>query len=344
MNIIIMCPGNVISGGVNSLLNLCTSLNRNGFSAKIFFYNVDNEIINSHIVQSYNIEQYNGELDLESNIIIVPETQTVRIKSFKKAIKVVYWLGLLYYYKNPEWKFPFNYKIIRKLIACHSYAGHSNGFFELTKRRLNEYAKSKINIWTEDYIHLSNSYFVTEFCKNKGAKYAYTIQNPVHDEFYEAEVNKKREKYILLGQRSSYIFMWFMRLVFKEYKVFKLKRMSHAEVVKYLSQSAIFIELGINHGRDRLPREAALLGNVVFMNRRGSSSNKADYNLDEYYILKNNIFNYFKIIRKVKNALSNYNEHLERQSEFRQQLIDEKNNFDANVKQVFNKLTTNLKI
>ncbi len=337
-DIIVMCPGNVISGGVNSLLNLCGSLNKNGFSAKIYFYDIDNDIINSHIVQSYNVEQYRGELDLENNIVVAPETQTTRIKNLKKATKVVYWLGLLYYYKNPEWKFPFNYKIMRKLIACHSYAGYSNGAFELAKRRLNEYAKSKINIWTADYIHLSNSYFVTEYCKNKGAKHAYTIQNPVHDEFYDKDINPKREKYILLGQRSSHLFMWLLRIVFKDYKIFKLKRMSHAEVMKYLSKSTVFVELGINHGRDRLPREAALLGNVVFMNRRGSSSNKADYNLDKYYILKNNILNYFQIIKKIKNTLDNYQTHFEKQSEFRQQLIKEKNDFNNNVKKVFKQL------
>lgn len=336
-----MCPGNVISGGVNSLLNLCMSLNRNGFSARVSFYDIDNKIINSDLVKSYNLKYYQGELDLENHIIVVPETQTVRISKFTKATKMVYWLGLLYYYKNPEWKFPFNYKLIRKLIACHSYAGYSNGIFELTKRRLNEYAKSKINIWTDDYIHLSNSYFVTDYCKNKGAKFAYTIQNPVHDEFYNTKFVQERKKYILFGQRTSDVFITIAKLFFKNFKVLKLKRMTHKDIVKYLSEAMVFVELGINHGRDRLPREAALLGCVVFMNRRGSSSNKLDYNIDKYYLLQNNVFNYFRILHKIKNAITHRRKHIDKQSSLRNQLIEEKNNFDTNVQNVFKQLIMN---
>lgn len=337
-NIIIICPGNVISGGVNSLLNLCSALSRNGFNATISYYNIDNQIINNNLIKSYNIKQFNGELDSENNIVVVTETQITRINQFTKAKKIVYWLGLLYYYKNPVWKFPFNYKLLRKLIACHSYAGYSNGFFELGKRRLNEYAKSKINIWTDDFIHLSNSYFVADFCKQKGAKNTYVLQNPIHNEFYDTKINKNRENLILFGQRSPKLIVFLSKLLFKNYKIVKLRKLTHKQVVDYMSNATVFIELGINHGRDRMPREAAMLGCVVFINRKGSSSNIKDYNLDKYYILRSRIWDYFKILGKIKDAINNYDTHFKQQSNFRQQLINERKNFDSNVKDVFNRI------
>jgi hypothetical protein len=335
--IIIFSPGNIVSGGVNSLHNLCASLNRNGFNASMHYIDREDAIIQSILIQSYQVKEYSGNIDTKENIIIVPETMTDLLANYKKALKVVYWLGLKYYFKNPDWKFPFNYKLFRKLIACRSYAGHHNGIIEITKRKLNEYAKGVVNIWNNGYVHVSNSYFVADYCKNRGANHTFVIQNPVRDEIYNLGLSQnKRKNIILFGQRTPKLILFLSKLLFTNFKIIKVKKMPYDKVIQLMSESKVFAELGINHGRDRMPREAAILGCIVFINRRGSSSNKKDYLMNDNYILKNSPFLYFKNLRKIKKVALNHNKYISDFKEFNKQLQEEKQNFDRNVKKAFN--------
>ena len=338
--IIIFCPGDIVSGGVNSLHNLCASLSNNGFNASMYYFNRNSKILESKEIKSYGVNEFQGTIDKVNQILIVSESQIERLFKYKKASKVIYWLGLIFYFKNPTWQFPFNYKIFRKLITCKSYAGHHSGLVELTQRKLFEYAKNQTNIWISDYIHLSNSYFVTEYCKKRGANNAFTLLNPVRDEIYSnssEEIKFKKNK-VLFGQRTPKLIVALAKLLLKNFEVVKIKNMPYDEVVKLMMESKVFAELGINHGRDRMPREAAMLGCVVFMNRRGSSSNKKDYKIKNEYILKNGVILYLKNLMKIKSAAKNYPEHYKNFEDFKLQLIQEKRDFDNNVITTFNQI------
>ena len=341
--IIILSPGNVISGGVNSLHNLCAALSRNGFNASMYYLNPDLEVLNNHQIKSYKVKQYTGKLDESDQIIVAPETMTQTIASFKKATKVIYWLGIKFYFKSPPWKAPFNKKIFRSLIKCRSYYGYSSGIIETTKRKFNEFAKSELNIWTNDFIHISNSYYVANYCKDKKAKNVYVLHNPIREELYEKKFNTKRSKTIIFGAKTPKLLVLFLKLFLKDYKIIQLRKIPFNKVVKLMSESVVFAEFGSNHGRDRMPREAAMSGCIVFMNPRGSSAIKEDYNIDNQYIITDKLKNYPLIIRRIKQAAQNYNTQISDFETFRKQLINENINFDNNVKNTFNKLIENIR-
>ncbi|MEN8119610.1 MAG: hypothetical protein ABFS35_04660 [Bacteroidota bacterium] len=340
--IIILCPGDVISGGVNSLHNLCASLTRNGFNAAMYYFNAKPEIINSHQITSYNVNSHDGKLDEPGHIIFVSESMTERVASFSKAIKVVYWLGIKFYFKSPLWKPPFNKKIFRRLIKCRSYYGYSSGLIESAKRKLNEFAKSEIDIWTDDFIHISNSHYVANYCLHKGAKNVHVLHNPIRDEFYEKDFGlKKRTKTILFGPKTPKLLVFFLRLFLKDYKIIQLRHLPFEQVVKLMSESVVFAEFGSNHGRDRMPREAAMLGCIVFMNTRGSSALNKDYKIDDQYKIIDKLINYPRIIKEIKKAAKNYENQISDFGQFRDQLKNERANFDWEVNNVFQRITDN---
>lgn len=337
--IIIFCPANIITGGVNSLHNLCASLNKNGFNAKMFYVDRNEKIVENPLIKSYNVEEYNGVLDTESQIIIVPETMTYRLSEFKNAIKVVYWLSLKYYFKNPVWKSPFDIKLLRKLISCSSYYGYSKSFFETFKRTLNEYAKGKLNIWSNDFIHLSNSFHVAEYCKSKGAQNTFVIQNPVRDEIYKKEIIPgKRKNIILVGYRTSKFLIFLLKIYLRKYNIIRLKNIPYNELVDLMTESKLFIELGVNPGRDRMPREAGLLGCAVIVGKRDSYTNRQDYNIENQYIVPARFMNFLKIMKLSKEITSNYDFHITKFKNYKEQLINEKQNFDKNVTSVFSEI------
>ncbi len=55
-----------------------------------------------------------------------------------------------------------------------------------------------------------------------------------------------------------------------------LVNMSRAEVINALETSAVYLDLGNHPGKDRMPREAALVGCVSIVARRGSAAFSAD--------------------------------------------------------------------
>lgn len=337
--IIIFCPANIITGGVNSLHNLCASLTKNGFNSKMYYVDRNNEIIKSPLIQSYKVEEHSGALDTKEQIIIVPETMTFRLAEFKNATKVVYWLSLKYYFKSPVWKSPFDIKLLRKFISCSSYYGYCNSFFESYKRKLNEYAKDEFDIWTNDFIHLSNSFHVAEFCKSKGAQNIFVIQNPVRDEIYKRKIKPgNRKNNILVGYRTSKFLIFLLRIYLKNYNIIRLKNIPFNDLVNLMTESKLFIELGVNPGRDRMPREAGLLGCAVIVGKRDSYTNKQDYKIENQYIVNPKFRNFLKIMKLTKEITSNYDYHNSNFENFRQQLIEEKKGFDNTVTNVFSEI------
>jgi len=337
--IIILCPGDVISGGVNSLHNLCASLVRNGFIAAMYYFNAKPEILNSYQIKSYNVNRFNGKIDEPDQIIIVPETMIEILTTFSKAKKIIYWLALNYYFKNPPWRSPFHLKAFRKLISCRSYYGYSGELLEKGKRKLNEFSKSKFNIWTDDFIHISNSNFVANYCRHKGANETFVLFNPIRDEFYlkKNDINL-RKNIILFGPKTHKLLVFFARVFLKGYRIIQLRHIPFQKVYQLMSESLIFAEFGNNPGRDRMPREATMLGCIVFMNTRGSSALKEDYNIYNHYKIVDKLLNYPVIIKRIKKAAKNYKTQISDFNQFREQLKNEKVIFDREVKNIFSKL------
>lgn len=101
-----------------------------------------------------------------------------------------------------------------------------------------------------------------------------------------------------------------------------IKNMSEEEVIKTLQKCKVYMDCGTHPGKDRLPREAAVLGCVVITNRSGSAAFYEDVPIfqkcnmsDEAILYIKNTFNYYeeyllsqenyrKIIRRDKMQMS----------------------------------------
>ena len=207
---------------------------------------------------------------------------------------------------------------------------------------MNEYAKKDLAIWGDDFTHISNSYYVANYCINKGAKSTYIIHNPIRDEFYEKSFDiDEKSPIILLGTKTPKLLVFLLRLFLINYKVIQLRNMPFAQIIKLMSKSVVYADFGSNHGRDRMPREAAMLGCIVFTNTRGSFALKEDYSINKEYKIIDKPANFFAIVRSIKKAARNYEAQTLDFEPFREQLRNEKMNFDSNIKKVFDKLLRN---
>ncbi|MBI9064140.1 MAG: hypothetical protein JEZ14_19295 [Marinilabiliaceae bacterium] len=334
--IVICCPGNVISGGVNSLHNLCKSLQECGFNSMMHYISPDETVLCNHQITSYGVKQLTELKDDPTYLVVVPETMVSYLLQFSKAQKMVYWLGLNYFFKNPLWRFPFNLKGFRKLISCRSYAGYSSGWVEDTKRKLNEYAKSHLDIWNGNVIHLSNSHFVADYCRRKGAPSVFVLHNPIRQEFYNFEPDyTSRENLILFGPKTPKQIIRKLGKYLPDYSIIRLRKLPLEKVFELMSKAKIFAEFGNYSGRDRMPREAAMLGCTIFMNTRGTAAFNEDYQVPDNYRITDHSGNRALIIEQLVDTALHYNKRITDFEPFRAQLKNERSDFLKNTQQVF---------
>ncbi len=336
--IYIYCPGNVISGGVYSLHHLCTGLILSGFNAHMVYHNIDPEVINHPNICSFQAPYASHIEDAPENMLIVSETEIQYLNGFRSVKKVVYWLGLNNYFKKPPFRKPFHIKLLRKLIQCRNYSGYSSGLSENMKRRLSWWMKKDDIVWKSGIIHLSNSYYVAEVLKAKGIMKTYIIHNPVIDSFYvqnEKKIIKKNK--IVFGPKTPKLLIFLSRLILN-CEIVRLKHISPEDAKLHMEEAMIFAEFGNNSGRDRMHREAALLGCIVFSNTRGSAAIKEDMPIPEAYKIPDAIWNFPQILKRLRKALMNYHACKSDFIEYTHYLQKEKSSFPATIKSVFTEI------
>jgi glycosyltransferase involved in cell wall biosynthesis len=333
--IYVYCPGNVLSGGIYSLHNLCAKLAEAGYQAGMLYHSIDPDILNHEHIRAYHVSSFISIEDSSDNILIVSETETLFLHRFIHIQKVVYWLGLNNYFNKPVFRRPFHIKLLRKAIMCRNYYGYAAGIIENCKRRLSWWSKAGDIIWRDPVIHMSNSYYVAQCCHWRGVEKVNILHNPVQEEYYhEAGQPVLKKPKIIFGPKTPKILIALCRCWFN-FEIVRLKHLSPDVVKQHMKEAMVFAEFGNNSGRDRMPREAALLGCVVFSNTRGSAAFNQDMPIPDRYKIPDTLLNYRKIMRRLKQSVRHYASVKSDFNDYLSALEEERTNFPAAVKRVF---------
>ena len=107
------------------------------------------------------------------------------------------------------------------------------------------------------------------------------------------------------------------------------------EVINSLKKSKIYFDIGSHPGKDRMPREAALLGNCIITNRKGSAENSKDIPIPEEFKFYENYFNLKKIKNKINLIFNNYENEFKKFESYVNIIMLEKENFVTESKNIF---------
>ena len=111
--------------------------------------------------------------------------------------------------------------------------------------------------------------------------------------------------------------------------------MTRGQVGEALAGSSVYIDFGHQPGKDRVPREAALAGNVVFLHEKGAGAHFGDYPVDRDYCFTLRDVHSGALRARVQEALRDYPTHLARQAPLRQRIVLERQEFDLQVATAF---------
>lgn len=319
--IIIVCP-DIVTGGPESLHFLCNKLNYFGIESRIHYVNYCGLCAKAY--ENYNCPKIDYVEDTSNNIIIVPETLIDLSFNYKKSRIIVFWLSLEYFIHS----MPYKHKLFRYLdffVKPKNYFNNSNLKFNISVRFKN--TSIIHNIKFQRYSHICNSYFAYNFCKS----------NFENVELLRIPINipdrKKiiKDNVVLYNPKKKPFFTFLLKFLSRNIKFKAVIKLDKEKVFDLMASSKIYIDFGNHPGRERMPREAAMLDCLIITNRCGSAFG-LDLPILEKYKINEHVFNVFKIINTIKDGLKNYDVEILNFREYKESLLVENLYFDEYLK------------
>jgi hypothetical protein len=300
-NYYIVAPANSATGGPELLHQLAYKLKRYGKTVYMFYIPDNYPSPIHHNYKQYYLDFVREIEDNEQNVIIIPETKTELLLKYKKAKKIIWWLSVdNYFFCLPGLKGLIN-RLILKKFNSQKYLFFNKNLLKIADFHLvqSEYAYAWLNKnginnfgFLSDYLHESFINVKTEL----DFKQNIVVYNPKKG----VDVTKK------LIKNSPNI------------KFVAIENMTREEVVKLLQKSKVYIDFGYHPGKDRIPREAAILGCCIITNKRGSAKFSKDMPINEEFKFNEN--NFSAISEKIEECFNNYILNLDKFERYRQEI------------------------
>ena len=188
-----------------------------------------------------------------------------------------------------------------------------------------------------ELIHFSKAHYDKEYLDYHGI-ISKRIEGPISRNFLNhiPQKSKTRLDGILYNEKKSKIIVDKLKESLPDLVFIPLNNMKEDELISHYQSHKIYIDFGTHPGKERMPREAALMGCCVITGKLGAAKNSYDVAIPEEYKLdhksKEFITNFSKIANQI---IDNYPEispkfeyYRERiRSEFKNQIEDVKREF-----------------
>jgi len=110
-----------------------------------------------------------------------------------------------------------------------------------------------------------------------------------------------------------------------------IENMTRKEVIKTLEKAKVYIDFGNHPGKDRLPREAAIMGCCIIVGTKGSANH--DIPIPPEFKLTD----IPTIIKKIKSCLKNFKQNHAKFQNYRNLIKKEPQKFQKDLKKIFKK-------
>lgn len=351
--IYMVVPAHVYTGGPTALFQLCHYLNKHfGIDARIAFINIREEGNPIHPCYKKFECQWlplKKVKDDPGNIIIFPETLTNLVDKFRFSKKVIYWLAVDNFFLS---RYPTS-KISKFLFLVRTFPNILRFLYIPDKRILlwndykqyiayDEIVKVMENGALQEFLskidlHIAQSIYARNFLIKLGVdkERIPILREPLEEEFLNAKINyDKKEDIVAFNARKAFSIvdriLSKLKKRNKTLKIIPLMNVGKEGMIKTLGKSKVFVDIGLHPGRDRPPREAAVLGNIVIVNRRGGCYFFEDCPIPgEYKIYCRDLacrdLNINNTVNLIEDCLENYHQHINKFQEFREYVKNEVN-------------------
>ena len=308
-------PAQIASGGPELTHQLASQLLKLSLDA-CMFYNSDLLDPVHPRYKKYHVPFARTVEDEPHNVLIIPESANNLVYRYKNIQRVFWWLSVDNYVGNVQ--------DILNSFKASDFLKPRPQFF---------YFNAAID---ESLEHRVQSEYARQFCLVNGVSESRikVVRDYINSEFI------RRAAYINLADKQDIVAFYpykgfeFTQKLIKaapEINWAPIHHMTPDQVQNLLAHSKVYIDFGHHPGRDRIPREAAISGCVVITGRRGAANNPIDIAIDDSFKFDDRDENIPAIIKRIKQVLADFPTELEKQSAYREELMQEPETFAREV-------------
>ncbi len=296
---IISCPY-YETGGPEALHQLCDAINNNGGEAYIWYHGEKYDKPHPAYAH-YNIKLIEDLIDEDGYNIVFPESDGRLVPNIKQSQIYFWWLSA-----NNE------------VLINNDFEYYGNSF------------------QNSNIIHLYQSYWALYHLWNKEAIKYLPLFDFINDNFIKQSLSNtsSKEDIVCFNPKKGYEYTSQIINLLPQVKFIPLINMSRDQVIDTLKKSKIYIDFGYHPGKDRFPREAALMNNIVISGFRGSAMFYNDMPIDPLKY-KFNIEDMVSAANGIKEYLHNYDKQIKDFDSYKNIILNQKEEFANQVKQIF---------
>ncbi len=307
----IVAPANFATGGPELLHQLAFKLRQYGKNVSMYYLPVwrVNPVHKNY--EQYDIGYVRRVDDDEHNILIFPEIYTDLLVNYKSAKKIIWWLSVDNYFLSfPGLKGRINNFLLNK-FGSQRYLFFNKSLVETADFHLvqSEYARS---VLYKNYIF--NVYYLSDY---------------LHGSFLAIRTDvRSKENFVAYNPKKGFKFTQKLIKKSPDIRFVAIVGMDRNEVISLLQKAKVYIDFGHHPGKDRIPREAALLRCCVITNRRGSAEFSQDIQIMDEFKFSEDINNISKIRSKIHECFDDFDISIAKFRAYQEQIKQQERDFE----------------
>ena len=342
----VVAPARVATGGPELLHQLAFHL-RNSLNIEVYMYYIPSDL---HDPVHPEYKQYDNPYkrkieDKKENLLIVPEVISgMRVLSkYSKIRKAIWWLSVDNFYLSFVLSSKKNF-FFRRAINKISNLIFNNPLFdvnELILKKLNQLNLSGFDQVRQADFHIVQSYYALYHLVSNGipGKKIFYLSDYLNEKFLKTKIDlSMKENIVAYNPKKGFSFTKRIMKAAPNIKFVPLINMTREQIIETLQKTKVFIDFGNHPGKDRIPREAAILGCCVITGKRGSAKHFEDVPIPELYKFENKEEDIPKIVEKIKDCFGNFEERYKDFEYYRKNIKQEPKKFIEDLKKIFVKV------
>lgn len=346
MNIYIISSYNK-TGGPRSLHQLANKLINRGYNVFMVYGNHGHIESKLEILYSdCNAKVAEKVIDVDSNFLIMPESDTSWYFKYKNINKIIWWLSLDFFKEQNLWN-------RAKKVSIMKEQSLYTTMFRYLKYEITYILKGHSRKYVHDVhdlkqiYHLYNCEYVHQYLLSLGVKEDKTqyLCGPVDIEKYNKNEDIKDYKLIAYNPakvQHNYIKLLkkYMYSHYEGYRFVALEKMTHQKLQMTLNKAAVYLDLGFFPGPERIPREAVMAYCNLITSNLGSASNHIDVNIPTRFKVTPSPENIPQICKLINELCTHFSKYTNEYENYRNSVIWQIKNFDNEIDELCKYMNT----
>jgi len=321
----LVCPPAYASGGPELIYQLASKLADHGVETYLYYHPRHEDPVHPNYV-GYGTRSADFIEDDKRNLLIVPEALVPSFneaETFNHIRKCIWWLSVDNFFADLYRRAPAR-RIARIPLIRALRIYEKRYFAEQVRTPHYEY-------------HLAQSQYAMALLKAENIDGSY-LSDFLGPHFFERarELQAiKKQDIVLYNPAKGGRFTAKIMEAAADLTWIPIQNMTPAEVADLLARAKVYIDFGHHPGKDRFPREAALLNCCIITGKRGSAAYDEDVNIPGKYKINDSKFNIARITRLIRSCIQDYDRHTKDFDHYRDLIRKEEQQFIKDMKTVF---------